>query len=212
MITIKTFEFNHFAEKCYILSDETKEAVIIDCGALFPQEYEAITDYVAENSLTLKHLLCTHLHVDHVFGNPFIYNTYGLKPEVHRLETEVLPSPAVQAQAFGIEMKMEEAPYGNFISDNDKITFGNSELKALHIPGHSPGSIVYYCEKEGFAMTGDTLFCNSIGRTDLWGGSHETLIRAINDKLLTLPTNTIIYPGHGDKSKIGYERRYNSFL
>ena len=212
MITIKIFEFNYFSENCYLLHDETKDAVIIDCGALFPQEHKTLTEYIAQQGLSIKHLLCTHLHVDHVFGNAFIYKNYGLKPMANKLEMELLPSPAVQAQMFGMDVQTEDVPMEEFISDGDKICFGNSELKTILVPGHSPGSIVFYSKEEGFAIVGDVLFNGSIGRTDLWGGSHETLIKAIKEKLLVLPDETVVYPGHGNKTKIIDERRHNPFL
>lgn len=212
MITIKSFEFNYFAENSYLLHDETKEAVLIDFGACRKEEEEELVSYISENGLTLKHLLCTHLHLDHVFGNDFIYKTYGLRPQAHKSEVEKLPSPAEQGNLFGIKTPVEPVQVDHYLVGNEVIKFGNSELIALLVPGHSPGSLSFYNQKEKFVITGDALFCGSIGRTDLWGGNQEVLIAAIKDKLLTLPDETIVYPGHGPSSSIIEEKYNNPFL
>lgn len=212
MITIKTFEFNYFSENCYLLHDDTNEAVLIDCGACRSDEENELINYVTSNGLTIKRLLCTHLHLDHIFGNDFIYKTYGLRPEAHKSEVEKLPAPADQARLFGIKTPIMPVEVARYIVGNETIKFGNSELIALLVPGHSPGSLAFYNEKERFVISGDALFNGSIGRTDLWGGNHEVLVAAIKDKLLTLPDETVVYPGHGPITNIIDEKYNNPFL
>ena len=169
MITIKSFEFNYFQENTFLLYDDTREAVLIDCGCCRKEEEKELTDFILENKLTLKHLLCTHLHVDHVFGNGFIYKTYGLKPEANKQDVEKLPSPDEQAKLFGLRQQVENVPVDKYIVGGEIIKFGTSELQVLTVPGHSPGSIAFYNKKNGFAIVGAALFAGSIGRTDRWG-------------------------------------------
>ena len=152
MITIKSFEFNYFQENTFLLYDDTREAVLIDCGCCRKEEEKELTDFILENKLTLKHLLCTHLHVDHVFGNGFIYKTYGLKPEANKQDVEKLPSPDEQAKLFGLRQHVENVPVEKYIVGGEIIKFGTSELQVLTVPGHSPGSIAFYNKKNGFAM------------------------------------------------------------
>lgn len=212
MITVQPFEVNYFSENTYIIHDETLEAVIIDCGCLLPQEEKEISDYIIENKLTLKHNLCTHLHLDHIFGNGFIYNTYGLHPEAHKADVETLPTADEQARRFNLPKHIKHIKVEKYLHDGGVITFGNSELTALLVPGHSPGSLAYYNKKNGYLFSGDALFAGSIGRTDLWGGNMDILISAIKDKLLSLPDETIVYPGHGPETTIFAEKRGNPYL
>lgn len=212
MITIKSFEFNYFQENTFLLYDDTREAVLIDCGCCRKEEEKELTDFILENKLTLKHLLCTHLHVDHVFGNGFIYKTYGLKPEANKQDVEKLPSPDEQAKLFGLRQHVENVPVEKYIVGGEIIKFGTSELQVLTVPGHSPGSVAFYNQKNGFAIVGDALFAGSIGRTDLWGGNQEVLVAAIRDKLLSLPDETIIYPGHGPETRVIDEKFNNPYL
>ena len=212
MITIKSFEFNYFQENTFLLYDDTREAVLIDCGCCRKEEEKELTDFILENKLTLKHLLCTHLHVDHVFGNGFIYKTYGLKPEANKQDVEKLPSPDEQAKLFGLRQHVENVPVEKYIVGGEIIKFGTSELQVLTVPGHSPGSIAFYNKKHGFAIVGDALFAGSIGRTDLWGGNQEVLVAAIHDKLLSLPDETVIYPGHGPETRVIDEKFNNPYL
>ena len=212
MITIKSFEFNYFQENTFLLYDETREAVLIDCGCCRKEEEKELTDFILENKLTLKHLLCTHLHVDHVFGNGFIHKTYGLSPEANKLDVEKLPSPDEQAKLFGLRQHVENVPIEKYIVGGEIIKFGTSELQVQTVPGHSPGSVAFYNQKNGFAIVGDALFAGSIGRTDLWGGNQEVLVAAIRDKLLSLPDETIIYPGHGPETRVIDEKFNNPYL
>jgi len=208
---IKKFEFNQVEENTYIVFDETKEAVIIDCGAYYPEEKEILKDFISQNQLSLKHLLNTHLHLDHVFGNKFIYDTYGVAPEYHRMEEE-MPGLQKQAAAFGMKVEESHLKPARCLDDGDIVSFGNSELKAILVPGHSPASLCYYAENDGILFSGDVLFEGSVGRSDLWGGNHQQLISGIKNKLLILPENTIVYSGHGPETTIKNEKINNPYL
>ncbi len=212
MIAIKRFEFNMFAENTYVLYDETKEAVIVDCGCISTGEEKRLSEFIDQNELTLKHLLCTHLHLDHILGNAFIHKTYGLFPEAHELEVEHIPSIENQMKYMGFHKTVCSIPVKTFLSESEPVRFGNSELVILFIPGHSPGSLTFYSPKDGFIISGDTLFAGSIGRTDLWGGSFSTLISGIKNKILSLPDKTIIYPGHGPLTTVIEEKLNNPYL
>lgn len=212
MTNIKLFEVNYFSENTYLLYDETGEAVLIDCGCVQKSEEKELSDFIAENKLTLKRYLCTHLHLDHIFGNDFVYRTYGLKPEAHRLDVELLPSAADQARLFGLPGGIKSVEVEHYLNGGEIIRFGHSELQVLSVPGHSPGSVAFYNKKNGFVIVGDALFAGSIGRTDLWGGNQEELIAAIHDKILSLPSETIVYPGHGPETRVIDEERNNPYL
>jgi len=212
MITIKSFTVNYFSENTFIVNDDTGEAVIIDCGCMFPAEEKEVSDYIQENNLVLKHHLCTHLHLDHVLGSSFIYKTYGLSPEAHKAEVEGIPSPQEQARSFGMPIQISNVPVKKFISGGESISFGRSELTAILVPGHSPGSLAFYNKKNGYLFSGDALFAESIGRTDLWGGNMDILVTAIKEKLLILPDETIVYPGHGPETTIFDEKMSNPYL
>jgi len=211
MLQIKKFEFNLIGENTYVVFDETKEAVIIDCGAYFPEEKALLKNFISQNQLSLKHLLNTHLHLDHAFGNKFIYDTYGIAPEYHQLE-EQMPDMQKQASAFGIKVDEGVLKAARYLEEGDTVSFGNSELKVIVIPGHSPASLCFYSEKDKVLFSGDVLFEGSIGRSDLWGGNHQQLISGIKNKLLTLPEDTVVYSGHGSETTIKKEKRYNPFL
>jgi glyoxylase-like metal-dependent hydrolase (beta-lactamase superfamily II) len=212
VITVKIFEFNPVAENTCLLYDETKEAVIIDCGCLSPAEEKRLSGFISENELKPKRLLCTHLHFDHVLGNAFINRTYGLLPEAHRNETKQLPSLKEQIKLMHLPFSVDFVDVVNLPEAQETISFGRSELIPLLTPGHSPGSLSFYCPQDHFIVVGDALFRGSIGRTDLWGGDYDTLITAIKEKILSLPDETIVYPGHGTATSVEYERRYNPFL
>lgn len=159
---IKKFEFNMFPVNCYVLSDETKEAVIIDAGCFYEEEKQALKRYIDSNSLTVKHLLNTHLHLDHIFGNPFLLQEYGLKAEANQADEFWLEQAPAQSRMFGFQLPEAPVPLGKYIFDGDIITFGNTQLEAIHVPGHSPGSIVFYCKEAHCIFSGDVLFQGSI--------------------------------------------------
>ncbi len=213
MIKIQQFTCSLFGENTYLLYDDTKEAVLIDCGCMKEKEEKNLSDFLVKNELTLKRLLSTHSHFDHVIGNAFIYRNYNIRPEMHRNERDNnIPTLDMQAKAFGISKTFEDIEPGRYIEDNEEISFGHSVLQALLVPGHSPGSLAFYSRKENIVFTGDALFYGSIGRTDLWGGDHETLINSIKKKLLVLPDETKIYPGHGPAGTISHEKKSNPYL
>lgn len=211
-MTIKTFTFNPFQENTYLVFDETNEAVIIDAGCLQAGEKQVLTRFIEDNKLTLKRVLNTHLHLDHQFGNKFLFDTYGIAPEACVEDEFLLENVVAQARSYGFPVTEEAQPLGAYITENQEITFGSSCLKAIHAPGHSPGSMVLYSEKDGIMFAGDVLFQGSIGRTDLPKGDYASLILAITKKLLVLPDSTVVYCGHGPSTTIGYEKKNNPYL
>lgn len=213
MFTIKTFPFNLLQENTYVVSDETHECVIIDCGAYYEEERKAITDYITGNGLRPTHLLATHGHWDHNLGIDTIFNAFGLQVEA-AAEDEFLITdiPHNFQSIIGAPLRRKFPAVGRFFDKDEVIRFGNHELQVLKTPGHSPGSVVFYCAQEHIAFTGDTLFRMSVGRTDFEGGSYEALMNSLNQILANLPVETIVLPGHGPKSTIGEELRFNPYL
>lgn len=209
---IKRFEFNMFPVNCYLLWDETKEAVIIDPGCYYPEEKQKLKDFIQTNELNLTHLLNTHLHADHIFGNGFIYKEFGLLPEANKEDEYWLELAPQQSRAFGIPLNDEIVGIGHQICDGDTITFGQTTLEAIHVPGHSPGSIVFYCKESNCIFAGDVLFQGSVGRADLKGGNFDNLIDNICSRLFILPNETVVYPGHGAPTTIGIEKVENPFF
>lgn len=213
MIQIKLFTVNFFDENTYLLYDDTNEAVLIDCGCMTPDEEKQLSDFIKKNNLTLKKSLNTHNHFDHVIGNAYIFHQYGIHPEIHRDEKkENAPTLNMQASRFGIPMQFEDIEPLRYIEDNEEIHFGHSTLKAILVPGHSAGSLAFYSEADRLLIAGDVLFLQGIGRTDLWGGDYDTLMNSIKNRILTLPDDTRVYPGHGPSTTIGAEKRHNPFL
>lgn len=211
-MNIKTFTFNPIQENTYLLFDETKECIIIDAGCFFPQEEQTLADYMDQNGLHLKRVINTHLHFDHAFGNAFLAKQYGILPEAHKNDEFMIPSMPEQAKRFGFRFKVLTQDLGGYLQEGDIIRFGNSELKTIHVPGHSPGSLCFYAEKDNVLFAGDVLFRESIGRTDLIQGDFGTLIDGITKKILTLPNQTIVYSGHGETTTIEHEKQYNPYL
>jgi len=212
MLKIKVFVFNPVQENTYLLYDETKEAVIIDCGAYSDSEKKQLSDFISEKGLTLKHVLNTHLHFDHILGNDYLYETYGLKPEYNPKDEE-MPGLKEGLIKFGFTtFKCKFVLAEQYLEDKSIISFGNTRLEAIATPGHSPGSLSFYSKKDACVFTGDTLFKFDIGRTDLWGGNYDELIHSIDTKLYELPGETVIYPGHGETSEICEEIEYNAYV
>jgi len=211
MLQIQSFIFSPIQENTYILYNELKECIIIDPGSYFEEEKDAMKNFIEQKQLVPKMLLNTHSHLDHVFGNKFIAETYNLTLQLHEKEKTVLEFAPVS----GLKYNM---PFDNytgeliFIKGGDKIILGTDELEIFDTPGHSPGSIIFYCRKQHFVISGDVLFQRSIGRTDLPGGDHQTLLNSITKKLMVLPDETKVYSGHGAVTTIGEERRHNPFL
>lgn len=212
MLNIQKFVCNMIRENCYVVSDRTGECVIIDCGAYYEEERRAITDYIVKSGLHPKHLLVTHGHLDHNFGNNTIYDEFGLKPEVSQRDEGLMKNLRGQAEElFGLSLGYDFPPIGRFVADDETIRFGEHELKAMPTPGHTPGGLTYYCAGENVAFTGDTLFRQSIGRTDFAGGSMFMIINSLRE-LAQLPDETTVLPGHGKETTIGYELAHNPYM
>ena len=197
---------------CYLVYDSTKEAAIIDPGCFYAEERDFLRDYIKSKGLTPKHLLCTHLHLDHIFGCKFIKDTYGLGIEANPADEYWLQQAPQQARTFGLTYPEIHEPIEKPLFDGDKVTFGELELEAICVPGHSPGSLAFYSREKKVLFSGDVLFQGSIGRADLQGGNFEELKEAICNRLFTLPDDVTVYPGHGPSTTIGYEKRNNPFF
>lgn len=211
-MNIQTFIFNPFRENTYIVSDATGEAVIMDAGCLNNREKQSVKNYIENHKLILKRLLNTHLHIDHQFGNRFIYDNYHIAPEACKEDEFFITTMLENARLFGIDLREEPPAIGSYIIDNQEIKFGNTIFRALHVPGHSPGSMAFYSEKDGVVFTGDVLFKGTIGATHFEKGDHDLLIRSIWEKLMVLPDETIVYSGHGQPTTIGNEKKFNPYL
>jgi glyoxylase-like metal-dependent hydrolase (beta-lactamase superfamily II) len=211
MFNVHKLTFNPLEENTYVLIGERGEGIVIDPGCYGADEQEALAGFFTQNGVQPKLLLQTHTHLDHVFGTKWVAETYGLIPHIHRDEDKMMDlSPA-----FGLEWGL---PFDGFqghrayLERGGKVSFGDNILEILLVPGHSPGHLCFYCPAQGFLIGGDVLFRESIGRTDLPGGDHPTLIRGIKEQLFTLPEETIVYPGHGPETTIGHEKRNNPFI
>ena len=211
MTQIKSFAFNPYQENTYVLHDDTSECVIIDPGMYTAEEQNIFLKYIADNKLKPVLLLNTHCHIDHVLGNKFIHETYGLFPQFHKGEEIVLNSVVSYAPQMGIRYEFSPLPQ-IFLPESGSVQFGETELELIFSPGHSPAHLCFYNRTEGFLIGGDVLFYRSIGRTDLPGGNHALLISNIREKLFTLPDEVKVYPGHGPATSIGFEKKSNPFL
>lgn len=207
------FQFALFGINTYLVVDpDTLKCAIIDPGMMDSEEEEALDKYIKRNNLEVTKIINTHLHIDHVAGINFSKDTYNV-PVLGNKEDEPLGQHVgEQAAMFGLPGQLEPVALNHYLNDGDVIKIGNGTLTVIHVPGHSPGSIALYDKADGFVITGDALFQGSIGRTDLPGGSMPQLVKSIKQKLLPLPDDTVVYPGHGPATTIGSERRYNPFL
>lgn len=201
-----------FPVNCYVLWDETKEAVVIDPGCFYDEEKQTLKNFILSNGLQVKHLLNTHLHLDHIFGNPFMLQEFGLSASANQADEFWIDEAPKQSRMFGFRLQEAPVPLGHYINDGDRITFGQTTFEAIHVPGHSPGSLVYYCEANHCMFSGDVLFQGSIGRADLEGGNFNELVDRIRNRLFTLPNETVVYPGHGAPTTIGSEKLENPFF
>ena len=211
MFAVKVFIFSPVQENTYILYNERKDCIIIDPGCYYDDEKDALAFFVENNGLTPRLLLNTHCHLDHVFGNKWVSEKYGLILHLHDKEKIVLDNAPVAGLRWNLPFDNYQGDV-QYVREGDIISLGGDELEVFFTPGHSPGSVIYYCRKQGFIIGGDVLFRMSIGRTDLPGGDHGTLISSIRNKLLVLPDDVIVYCGHGEKTTIGFERNNNPFL
>lgn len=213
-MTVKSFSVNPLGENCYVVNDDTREAVIIDCGALYDEERAAISDYIDLNELRPVAHLLTHAHFDHLFGAGFIHERYGIPARCHIADLPFFLNSEEQMRGIlgGHVMPCEKGPAGETFTADSVIPFGNHQFTVIHTPGHTPGGVCFYCAEEKILFSGDSLFQMSIGRTDFPGGNHWDLIRSLTHLLKTLPDGVTIYPGHGPKTNSTDERLYNPFL
>jgi len=211
MITVQFFTFSPVSENTYILYNDVGEAIVFDPGCYFQEEKQKLETYINAKQLQVVQLINTHCHLDHVFGNKWLAEKYGLELFIHPNEEMVLNFAPQSGKMWGL-------PFDNytgklhFLNDGDIVKLGQDQLKVLLAPGHSPGSICFYCEEQKFVIGGDVLFRESIGRTDLPGGDHNTLLNSIREKLFVLPDDVTVYPGHGTPTTIGHEKKFNPFL
>lgn len=212
MISVKKLTFNPFQENTYVLFDETKKCVIIDPGCYETHEQEELKAYIETNELKPVKLISTHSHIDHVLGNKYVMDTFGVELQVHKQDLQTLVSVPTYAGNYGFtDYHPCETP-SSFFEEGDKIKFGNSELDILFVPGHAPGHVAFVAREEKFVINGDCLFYGSVGRVDLPGGDAETLIRSIKTKLFALSDDFVVYCGHGPETSIGFEKQNNRYL
>lgn len=212
-MNIKKITCNPLQENCYVVSDDSRECVIIDCGVYYEQERIAIVDYIRDNGLKPVHLLATHGHLDHNFGNDTLYDEFKLQAEVMAEDlylAEHLPKQAMDY--FGMNISEHQPPLGPCLSDGASVRFGTHALQVIHTPGHTPGSVVFWCKEESVAFTGDTLFRMSIGRTDLDGGNWQQMAQSLQKIAAILPADTTIFAGHGPESTMADELQFNPYM
>ncbi len=212
-ITIKTFCVNPLGENCYVVSDRTGEGIIIDCGCFSQGEWRLIQRYLDTEGIQLKHSLQTHLHFDHVMGAEMVFDYCQLRPEAHAMEQPVFEQiPDLVHNLAHIDVPLPQVKPDYCLWHDKEISFGQTTLRVLHTPGHTPGGVSFYIESEDVVFSGDTLFQCSLGRTDFPGGSMEQEVQSLRNVLLPLPPATIVYPGHGPTTSIQFERDNNPFL
>ncbi|PLX12812.1 MAG: MBL fold hydrolase [Marinilabiliales bacterium] len=211
MISVKRFPFNPYQVNTYVLHDETGKCIIIDPGMDGAEEIAEFENYLETNNLSPVMLVNTHAHIDHIIANHYVSEKYGISLAAHSDSTGFIENAVVYASSFGLEMA-DVKSIDEFLVDNQHMEFGNSKLKILETPGHADGSICLYSEEDNFVITGDVLFRESIGRTDLKTGDYDLLQKSIWEKLFVLPDNTNVYPGHGPSTNIGFEKVHNPFV
>lgn len=210
---IAKFEFSLFGINTYVVWDEkSKECAIIDPGMINAREEDAMKAFINREGLHVEHIINTHLHIDHAIGDSFAVKEFSAPVEAHRGDDFLLANIKRQALEFQIEKDVEAVSVSTYLEEGDNIKIGEGILKVLHVPGHSKGSIALYDPQGRYVIVGDALFYGSVGRTDLPGGDMDELIDSIRSKLLTLPDETVVYPGHGPATTIGREKRMNPFL
>jgi glyoxylase-like metal-dependent hydrolase (beta-lactamase superfamily II) len=210
MLQVKSFTFSPIQENTYILYNEQGKAIIIDPGCYFTAEEEKLKNFIKDTGLEPVQLLNTHCHLDHVFGNRWVNETFELELFLHKNEEAVLQRAPQSGEKWGIPFRNYNGPL-HFLEHNDVVQLGTDQLRVILAPGHSPGSICFYCENQQFLVGGDVLFYESIGRSDLPGGDHQTLLNSIRNELYVLPDAVTVYPGHGPITTIGHEKRHNPF-
>ncbi len=213
MLKVKQFVFNPFSECTYVVSDEkTGQSIVVDPGMTDQAERDRLDKYIVDNKLEVTGIVNTHMHLDHCFGANYVRDRYGAPVKAHPADAPLGAAIGEQGRRFGLGGLGDSVAVDVPLADGDTIALGDEKLHVLHVPGHSPGGIALYSPDGRFVLTGDSLFKGSVGRTDLEGGDYATLIRAVTDKLMSLPDDTLVLPGHGDPTTIGDERRTNPFL
>ncbi|MDY0253365.1 MAG: MBL fold metallo-hydrolase [Tenuifilaceae bacterium] len=211
MTAVETFVFNPFQENTYIVYDETKACIIVDAGCHSTDEQDELVNFIETNGLKPKLAVNTHGHVDHILGSAFVKKRYGINIAGNPEDLPLIQMAPTQALMYGLTI--DDVPsIDENLNDDDVVAFGNTKLQVIHTPGHSLGSICLHNEDKGYLLSGDTLFRGSIGRTDLPGGNYDRIIESIKNKLLSLNSDTKVYPGHGEASSIGWEKSNNPFL
>jgi len=211
MINLKNFVFNELGVNSFVLYDPTGECIIVDPGCNTRQQQQDLLNFIDENSLKPVLIINTHGHFDHVLGNGWLKSVYNCPLLMHRDDLNMIEHIDKYAGMFGYAVEKAPIP-DQYLADGQSIHFGESELKVIHVPGHSPGSVCLYSEKDLLLICGDVIFNGSIGRTDLPGGNHRLLLQGIQNKLMILPPETIVWPGHGPKTTIRHEHDTNPFL
>jgi hydroxyacylglutathione hydrolase len=211
MLKIFKHTFNPFMENTYVVADDTKECVVIDPGCNSDKERNILKQTIEANGLKPVRLLNTHCHIDHFPGNKFVCDTYGLLPEFHEIELEVMKGALAYQTFFGFRIEESPAPT-NYLKGGDEIAFGNTTFAVLFVPGHSPGHLAFYSETDRAIFSGDVLFQGSVGRFDLPGASGEVLFKTLTEVMMKLPDDVTVYSGHGPETTIGAERDTNPFL
>lgn len=210
MIKVRSFVFNPFMENTLVVFDDTKEAIIVDPGCYESAEREELKEFIEVEGLKVVRLVNTHCHIDHVLGNYFVKQSYDVPLLICKKDLETLKAVKVYAPSYGFTQYSEALP-DEYIEDGDFIEFGNTRFTVLFVPGHAPGHIALYNPESKIVISGDVLFKNSIGRTDLPGGNYDTLIESIKSIMYGLPEDTTVYCGHGESTTIGDEMRTNQF-
>jgi hydroxyacylglutathione hydrolase len=211
MIQIKTFVFSPIQENTYVLYNQTGQCIIIDPGCYFDAEKETLKNFIQQQQLHPIALLNTHCHLDHVFGNQYVAQTFGLTLQLHPQEEQVLQFAPTSGLMWNLPFQNYQGAF-EWLNAGDTITLGNDTLTVIEAPGHSPGHICFYNASQQFLIGGDVLFKGSIGRTDLPGGNLATLLHSIRTQLFVLPASTTVYSGHGEPTTIGHEMATNPYL
>lgn len=211
MLHIKSFAFNPFSENTYIVFNENKNAFIIDPGDFSEVENNILNQFIIDNELKVQNILLTHAHIDHVLGLQKAFDKYKVPILMHELEKEILDRNPMDANRFGFFFKPFEGEI-SYLNENEIISLDDYEFQILHVPGHSPGHIAFYSEAQKFIISGDVLFEGSIGRTDLYKGDPQELLKSIREKLFVLEDETKVYNGHGNPTTVGFEKSYNPFF
>lgn len=211
MITVQQFTFNPVQENTYLLCHQNGKAILIDPGCYYVAEQDLLKKFINDNNLTITQLVNTHCHLDHVFGNKWAAETFNLELYIHPLEEKLLEYAPTSGLQWGLSFENYNGKL-NFLNEGDKLMLEDEVIEILHTPGHSPGSISFYNKNHNVLISGDVLFKESIGRTDLPLGDYDTLIKSIQEKLFVLPDVTRVYSGHGPQTTIGYEKMNNPFV